>query len=132
MDSEKLILNFHYNKVRARILRKTETRAEKLLWERLRNKQVDGLKFRRQHPIGYFVTDFYCHEIKHIIELEGTIHDVKDQKEYDIIRKELIEIWGFTVIEFKNKEIYNNIEKVNQTIKDLAKKIKSFSPSLSF
>jgi very-short-patch-repair endonuclease len=125
MEKNKQILyNFYYNKVRAKYLRKKETQAEKILWTRLRNRQVDDLKFRRQHPIGYFVPDFYCHEIKLIIELEGKIHDKKEQKEYDKLRKEFIDVWGYSIIEFKNEQIYNNIEKVLQTIIEISKKLK--------
>ena len=96
-----------------------------MLWERLRNKQVDGLKFRRQHPIGYFVTDFYCHEIKLIIELEGKIHNKKEQKEYDKLRKELIETWDYSIIYFKNEQIYDDINGVLRIIKETALKLKS-------
>ena len=106
-------------------MRKIETRAEKLLWIRLRNRQVAGFKFRRQHPIGYFVSDFYCHEIKLIIELEGKIHDKKEQKEYDKLRKELIETWGYKIINFRNRQIYNDIENVMQCVKETALKIRS-------
>lgn len=123
--TEKLQCNFYYNKTRARYLRKIETRAEKLLWIRLRNRQVAGFKFRRQHPIGYFVSDFYCHEIKLIIELEGKIHDKKEQKEYDKLRKELIETWGYKIINFRNRQIYNDIENVMQCVKETALKIRS-------
>lgn len=127
-NNEKLLSNFYYNRIRARYLRRKKTKVEKILWSRLRNRQVDGLKFRRQHPIGYFVPDFYCHEIKLIIEPEGEIHDEKEQKEYDKLRKELIDIWGYKIIEFKNKEIYYNINKVIQTICEISKELK---PSLS-
>jgi very-short-patch-repair endonuclease len=121
-ETEKLQYNFYYNKARARYLRKIETRAEKMLWTRLRNKQVAGLKFRRQHPIGYFVADFYCHEIKLIIELEGRVHDKKEQKEYDRLRKELIETWEFKVITIKNSQIYNNIDNVIKCIEKTAER----------
>jgi len=123
-ESEKLTYNFYYNKIRAKYLRKIETKAEKILWGRLRNRQVNGLKFRRQHPIGYFISDFYCHEIKLIIELEGKVHDKKEQKEYDKLRKELIDSWGYNIIDFKNKQIYNDIEKVIQTITKVSNKLK--------
>jgi very-short-patch-repair endonuclease len=115
--------DFYYNTETAKYLRRKETKAEKLLWNRLRNKQVDGLKFRRQHPIGYFVTDFYCHELKLIIELEGKIHDEIEQKEYDKLRKELIESWEYKIIDFKNEQIYKNMDSVIRTIKRVAKKL---------
>lgn len=111
-------------KSRAKYLRRKETKAEKILWTRLRNRQVDGLKFRRQHPIGYFVPDFYCYEIKLIIELEGEIYDKKEQKKYDKVRKELINIWGYKILEFKYKQIYDNIDEVMRTICEGSRKLK--------
>jgi very-short-patch-repair endonuclease len=56
---------------KAEELRINMTKAEKLLWEEIRNNKLDGLKFRRQHPIGRFIVDFYCHKLKIIIELDG-------------------------------------------------------------
>ena len=66
---------------KAKVLRKDMTGAEKVLWERLKNKQVLKLRFRRQHPIDIFIADFYCHTVRLVIELDGKIH--KTQKEYD-------------------------------------------------
>jgi len=114
---------FYYNTETAQYLRRKETKAEKVLWERLRNRQVGGLKFRRQHPIGYFITDFYCHELKLIIELEGKIHNETEQKEYDKMRNELIEFWEYKIIYFTNEQIYYDIDKVIQTISKLARKL---------
>jgi cyclase len=116
---------FYYNTETAKYLRRNETKAEKMLWERLRNKQVGGLKFRRQHPIGYFITDFYCHEPRLIVELEGKIHNKKEQKEYDKLRKELIETWDYSIIYFKNEQLYNDIDGVLRIIKETALKLKS-------
>jgi very-short-patch-repair endonuclease len=65
----------------AKILRKNMTFCENLLWERLKLKQICGLRFRRQHPIAFFIVDFYCHEAKLVIELDGEIHN--QQREYD-------------------------------------------------
>mgnify|MGYP006298791947 CR=1 FL=1 len=66
---------------RAKMLRKNMTVTEKLLWEKLRNKQL-GVRFKPQHPIGRFIVDFYCHQSKLVVEVDGEIHD--QQKEYDI------------------------------------------------
>ena len=79
-------------KNKVRYLRKDETKAEKILWEELRNNNL-GIKFRRQHPIDMFVLDFYAPTIKLGIELDGSIHKIKENKEYkcdcgDIKRKE--------------------------------------------
>ena len=96
---------------RARQLRDNETRAEKLLWARLRNKQL-GVKFRRQHPLHFFIVDFYCHELKLVIELDGGIHFTEENQEYDKMRTELIAEFEIRVIRFRNEEIYFEIENV--------------------
>lgn len=60
---------------KAKELRKSMTIAEKILWKHLRNNKLNGLKFRRQHPLDIFIADFYCHPKRLIIELDGGIHD---------------------------------------------------------
>ena len=62
----------------AQNLRKNQTKAESFLWELLRRKQLNNLKFRRQHPIGDYIADFYCPEKNLVIELDGSIHDNKE------------------------------------------------------
>jgi len=96
----------------ARKLRKEQTPAEKILWECLRARRLNGLKFRRQHPLGRYIPDFYCAEKRLVVELEGKVHELKDQKEYDKIRQETIEAMGLTVLRFKNEEVLNNLELV--------------------
>ncbi|MCF0050965.1 endonuclease domain-containing protein [Dyadobacter sp. LJ53] len=96
---------------RARQLRDNETRAEKLLWARLSNKQL-GVKFRRQHPLHRFIVDFYCHELKLVIEVDGGIHFSEENQEYDQMRTELIAEFEIKVIRFRNEEIYYEIENV--------------------
>jgi very-short-patch-repair endonuclease len=59
----------------ARILRKSMTIPEKLLWDKLKEKQIYGLRFRRQHPIEFFIADFYCHQIRLVVEIDGEIHN---------------------------------------------------------
>ncbi len=93
----------------AKKLRNTVTDAEKLLWEHLKEKKL-GVKFRRQHPISSFIADFYCHEKKLIIELDGSIHNIKEIFENDLERQAAIEAFGIKVIRFKNEEIYKNID----------------------
>ncbi len=94
------------------------TSAERILWERLRNKQVLNLRFRRQHPIDIFIADFYCHQVRLVIEVDGKIHE--SQKEYDIGRSAELERYYIKVIRFTNEEgeydIENVIEKISTTI----------------
>ncbi|MCE7063457.1 endonuclease domain-containing protein [Dyadobacter sp. CY343] len=103
---------------RARILRNSETRAEKLLWERLSNKQL-GVKFRRQHPFHLYIVDFYCHEAKLVIEVDGSIHLLDENVEYDRLRSELINDFDVQVIRFSNEDIYFRIDEVISTIQEI-------------
>jgi very-short-patch-repair endonuclease len=83
---------FHDDNVpAARRLRKPLQPSEAALWERLRGRQLDGLKFRRQHPIGRFVVDFYCTELRLAVELDGGVHSKRDVAERDGWRQALIE-----------------------------------------
>ena len=101
---------------KAKILRKSETNAEKILWERLRNKQVLGLKFRRQHPIDIFIVDFYCHQIKLVVEVDGKIHLKLENREYDQNREEELRNYGIKIIRFTNQEIKKDVNNVIKRI----------------
>ena len=106
---------------RARELRKRMTSSEKILWNALRGKSFSGYKFRRQHPIKKFIVDFYCHELKLVIELDGSVHDIKDQAEYDLGRTFELEEFGLKVIRFRNEEVLDRLEEVlNRISKYLA------------
>ena len=96
----------------AKQLRKRNTKAEKLLWDELRGRKCNGLKFRRQHPILYYIADFYCHEERLIIEVDGEIHDQKDQMEYDNNRSAELERHGLHILRFTNYEVEYSIDKV--------------------
>ena len=96
------------------------TPAESMLWSFLRNKSFLGLKFRRQHPIKNFIVDFYCHELKMVIELDGSIHDQNDQAEYDLGRTFELEELGLKVIRFRNEEVFDSIERVLERISNFS------------
>jgi very-short-patch-repair endonuclease len=102
---------------RARDLRKRMTEAEKLLWSYLRNKKLAGFKFRRQHPIWIFIADFYCHEVKLVVELDGGIHKEVEQKEWDENRTAEIDRLEIKVVRFTNEEVLGNIKEVLKQIK---------------
>ena len=102
-----------------RKLRQKQTNAEELLWECLRRRRLGGLKFRRQHPIGRYIADFYCPEAHLAIELDGSIHSFKDRKDYDNVRQEMIETRGIQVVRFKNQEIEQDIEGVLRMVVSL-------------
>jgi very-short-patch-repair endonuclease len=99
----------------ARLLRKNMTYYEKQLWEKLKGKQIDGYRFRRQHPIDLFIADFYCHEARLVVEIDGEIHNHKE--EYDDGRSAEMEKYEIKVIRFTNSEVEENIENVVSRIK---------------
>jgi very-short-patch-repair endonuclease len=96
----------------ARFLKKVMTNSELILWKELRGRKLKGYKFRRQHPIASYVVDFYCHECKLIIEVDGKIHSVDDNTEYDNARTIELESLGLRVIRFTNAEVEENISKM--------------------
>ena len=101
---------------RAKELRKNETSAEKKLWEILRGRRLFGNKFRRQHPLGKFIADFYCHERSLAVELDGGVHETEEQKERDKARTYMLEEYGVTVLRFQNEEVFYDLNSVIQTI----------------
>ena len=100
--------------IRARNLRENMTNAENILWNRIRNNQLLGFRFKAQHPVAGFIADFYCHKAKLVIEADGLIHQTR--KEYDMDRDNVFNDLGLTVIRFSNQEIENNLDSVIQTI----------------
>ncbi len=95
---------------RAKELRQQMTPAEKALWQRLRAKRLDGLKFRRQHPLGPFIADFYCAAHRLVVEIDGGIHQA--QTERDQVRTEQFEAYDYRVIRFSNEQVERDIEMV--------------------
>ncbi len=106
----------------ARSLRKNMTNAEKILWAELRKRRTQGKKFLRQHPIffsdvgreRFYIADFYCHEQRLVIELDGRVHE--NQKEQDEARTYVINQLGIKVIRFTNDEVENNLMEVMRKI----------------
>ncbi len=99
-------------KATARILRKRQTKSEKLLWQALRNRQLGGSKFLRQHPIGHSIVDFYCHENRLVIEIDGGIHLNVDVKDRDKFRQKMIEDYGIRFFRCTANEVESNLEGV--------------------
>ncbi len=97
------------------------TTAETALWEELRNRRLNSLKFRRQHPTGQFILDFYCYDMKLAIEVDGSIHNSADVMERDSGRTYMLAEWDITVMRFTNEEILKNIKLVRETIKSFKK-----------
>jgi imidazole glycerol-phosphate synthase subunit HisF len=105
----------------AAVLRNNMTPAEMVLWGHLKGSQL-GAKFRRQHPLGIYIADFYCHQHKIVIEIDGSIHNLPGIAKNDIERQLSIENDRITVLRFKNEDIFNRLEHVlsiiNNTISE--------------
>ena len=103
-------------KTLARELRKDQTSAEELLWSLLRNRQLLGFKFRRQHQFGRYVADFYCREAQLVIECDGSPHDLNEQWHHDQTRDACMGLPGLRVLRFSNKIVLTGIESVLEQI----------------
>lgn len=104
---------------KAKQLRKNMTPAETVLWMHLKA-GLEGYKFRRQHPIGIYIADFYCHRAKLIIELDGSIHQLAEVQQNDNRREADLLEWGYQVIRFSNEEVFNKINFVlNRILADI-------------
>lgn len=101
----------------SRELRKRSTEAEEILWQFLRNKNHKGLKFRRQHPLKNYIADFYCHDLKLVIEIDGGIHNQEVNQVYDKQRTIVLNELGLSVIRFTNDEVLNQLPEVLKKIK---------------
>lgn len=97
---------------RAKELRERMTPAEQILWEKLRARRINGLHFRRQHPISKYIVDFYCHTIQLVIELDGEIHQKRDQKERDKRREEDLSKLGLHILRFSNQEVLDELPSI--------------------
>jgi very-short-patch-repair endonuclease len=100
----------------AKELRAAQTEAEEKLWPHFRNRQLNGKKFRRQHAIANYVLDFYCHECKLTVEVDGNYHKSEEAREYDKARTALLHEHGITVLRFWNEDVIKEIEKVLEKI----------------
>lgn len=110
---------------KAKKLRKNMTHSEEKLWDVLKRKQIQSLCFRAQHPVDIFIADFYCHELKLVIEIDGEYHMQHDQKEYDIGRENELESFGIKVIRFTNDQLEKNISEVLNKIEQVCNTRKS-------
>lgn len=100
----------------AKLLRKEQTEAEKKLWSKLRNRRLNGYKFKRQVPKGPYVVDFYCADARLIIELDGGQHADDAAVKHDAKRTRYLQESGFRVLRFWNNEIFENLDGVAYTI----------------
>jgi very-short-patch-repair endonuclease len=112
------IYNRQSEKEKRRALRRNMTKAEVLLWLRLKNKQVLGYRFLRQYSVDRYVLDFYCPKLRLAIEVDGESHFVEGAEEYDRERQQYIEALGIKFLRFLNTEIYHNLQGVLQAINE--------------
>lgn len=99
-----------------RALRANSTPAEEILWEEIRNRKLNGLKFKRQHSIGNYIVDFYCASKRLIIELDGEVHNTEDQKEKDKHKDQNLTEMNFRVLRISNSQVLNDIETVKSLL----------------
>jgi very-short-patch-repair endonuclease len=119
-------MNNYYNKNLKKYAQelRTETvsKAEKYIWKAGLSRNQMGVKFKRQRPILNFIVDFFCAELKLIIEIDGNSHTNKG--EYDRYRQDKLEHFGFTVIRFNEGDVLNNFDEVNNTIRHVIEVLK--------
>lgn len=109
------IFNKTEYKPRRQALRNNMTEPVEKLWQILRGKQM-GVKFRRQHGIGHYIADFYCPELKLVIEVDGDSHGSVDAQTYDAIRNDFMVSLGITTLRFTNDEVMNHLDGVHQHV----------------
>ncbi len=122
MPKNKIITYNPKLKPLARELRKNMTLAEILLWKQIRRKRL-GVEFHRQVPIDNYIVDFYCHEIRLAIEIDGSSHLFQEVEVCDIERQSRLEKLGVRFIRFDNKEILSNIEEVIRKLEVIIKQL---------
>ena len=108
----------------AKELRQRQTPAEKILWDIVRTKKFLNLKFRRQHPIEFYVVDFCCVALKLVIEVDGSVHDDDDQAYQDRAREFDLIQWGYTVIRFRNADVLHHLDQTLVTLTTLVETLK--------
>jgi very-short-patch-repair endonuclease len=120
-------MKIHYNpalKEKARSLRNNATYSERLLWSKIKSRQLSGYQFARQKPIGNYIVDFYCSKLGLVIEIDGITHSNKQI--YDKKRDDVLRGLGLTVLHFDGYTVINNtsgvLEVINGKIRELEKK----------
>jgi very-short-patch-repair endonuclease len=112
---------------RARVLRSNMTKAEIILWSSLRSKQINGYKFRRQQPLLDYIVDFYCEDLKLIIEVDGEIHFLSEKINYDSKRNNMLKANGYNIIHLSNFEIETEINStINKIISYISENLSPF------
>lgn len=112
------IFNSSRTKAQRKFLRNNMTQAEIKLWSGLKGRQLSGIKFRRQHGIGDYIVDFYCPELKLVVEVDGDSHYSISGKSHDLLKDDYLKDLEITVIRFSNTDILENTDGVFSLIND--------------
>jgi|ERR687886_3075563 very-short-patch-repair endonuclease len=118
------LFNKTSEKLKRRELRNNMTKAEAIVWQKLRCKQIENCKFRTQYSVDRFVLDFYSPEIKLAIEIDGESHFQEGVAQYDEERQVFIESAGIKFLRFTNKDVYENLNGVLETIADKIRELR--------
>ena len=97
-------------------MRDAPTKAEAILWNALRERQLGGMRWRFQHPVEVYILDFYCPACKLVVELDGSIHDLSSVAERDEERQRHLEAYGYKVLRFRNAQVEQNLPEVQEQI----------------
>jgi very-short-patch-repair endonuclease len=106
----------------AKSLRRPLTPAENRFWFYVKGRKLFGFKFRRQHPVGNFIADFYCHELKLVVEIDGNIHSLNTQKIRDFERDLRMKELGLNVLRFSNEDVFFNAQIIVEEVKKIIDK----------
>ncbi|MEO7306301.1 MAG: DUF559 domain-containing protein [Ferruginibacter sp.] len=109
---------------KAEELRKNMTHAEEIMWGMLKGNQFE-VKFRRQHPISFYIADFYCHELRLVIEIDGSIHGLDEIRINDTIRENDLKELGLRVLRFTNNDVLHNREIIKEKMQEIIRDLKS-------
>jgi very-short-patch-repair endonuclease len=101
---------------RARVLRRSQTHTETVVWRALRGRGLDGVKFVHQEPIGPYFADFVCRDKKLVVEIDGATHSTEEELRNDARRTEFLRGNGYRVVRFSNEDVYRNLDGVLDTI----------------
>lgn len=114
----------------ARKYRKAPTASEYILWQALRGKKLDDIKFRRQQPVGMFIVDFYNSAYRLVVEIDGGIHD--NQEEADRAQQDILEAWGLNVLRIKSEMAEKNLPAALEMIRTKIRELKSYKNAFPF
>jgi len=118
-----IVHNPTIQKRKRQYLRNNATKAERMLWQRLKAGQI-GYKFRRQHGIKQYIVDFYCPELRLMIEIDGSAHNFSQQQKHDFLRERKLEKLNFKVVRYNNNDIIENLDNVIINLKNICESLK--------